>query len=147
MQSRTFRRGSLLLTTSLIAGCGTAAKLTIPQTTGPNPTLAAPTHIADPNHQCRRRQGLARSRRHASGQHRDERVTPPRPDLVAKAITPDYALGPHTASLGLASADARTVRDGFGPGMLGVAIDAEGALLVADDVGNAVWRVSRAPGS
>jgi glucose/arabinose dehydrogenase len=31
--------------------------------------------------------------------------------------------------------------------MLGVAIDAEGALLVADDVGNAVWRVSRAPGS
>ncbi|KAG1079843.1 hypothetical protein G6F40_016136 [Rhizopus arrhizus] len=36
------------------------------------------------------------------GQHVDTRVTPPRPDLVARAIVPDYALGPHTASLGLA---------------------------------------------
>jgi len=36
------------------------------------------------------------------GQHVDDRVKPPRPDLVAKAIAPDYALGPHTASLGLA---------------------------------------------
>ena len=36
------------------------------------------------------------------GQHLDGRVTPQRPDLVARAITPDYALGPHTASLGLA---------------------------------------------
>lgn len=36
------------------------------------------------------------------GQHVDERVQPQRPDLVAKAIEPDYALGPHTASLGLA---------------------------------------------
>ena len=35
------------------------------------------------------------------GQHVDERVKPPRPDLVAKAIAPDYGLGPHTASLGL----------------------------------------------
>jgi glucose/arabinose dehydrogenase len=35
------------------------------------------------------------------GQHVDERVKPQRPDLVAKAIAPDYALGPHTASLGL----------------------------------------------
>ncbi len=35
------------------------------------------------------------------GQHVDVRVQPPRPDLVAKAIVPDYALGPHTASLGL----------------------------------------------
>ena len=35
------------------------------------------------------------------GQHVDERVKPPRPDLVAKAIVPDYALGAHTASLGL----------------------------------------------
>ena len=35
------------------------------------------------------------------GQHVDTRVNPPRPDLVAKAIVPDYALGPHTASLGL----------------------------------------------
>jgi hypothetical protein len=37
------------------------------------------------------------------GQHVDERVSPQRPDLVARAISPDYALGPHTASLGLAS--------------------------------------------
>ncbi|CAN7611836.1 sorbosone dehydrogenase family protein [Phenylobacterium sp. LjRoot225] len=36
------------------------------------------------------------------GSHVDDRVKPPRPDLVAKAISPDYALGPHTASLGLA---------------------------------------------
>ncbi len=36
------------------------------------------------------------------GSHVDTRVKPPRPDLVAKAIAPDYALGPHTASLGLA---------------------------------------------
>ncbi len=36
------------------------------------------------------------------GQHLDERVQPQRPDLVAKARVPDYALGPHTASLGLA---------------------------------------------
>ena len=36
------------------------------------------------------------------GQHVDTRVEPQRPDLVAKAIAPDYALGAHTASLGLA---------------------------------------------
>jgi hypothetical protein len=36
------------------------------------------------------------------GAHVDERVKPPRPDLVATAVVPDYALGPHTASLGLA---------------------------------------------
>jgi glucose/arabinose dehydrogenase len=42
------------------------------------------------------------------GQHVDERAKPPRPDLVAKALTPDYALGPHTASLGLAFADKGT---------------------------------------
>ena len=41
------------------------------------------------------------------GQHVDARVEPPRPDLVAKAIKPDYALGPHTASLGLAFADGK----------------------------------------
>ena len=40
------------------------------------------------------------------GQHIDSRVKPPRPDLVAKAQSPDYALGPHTASLGLAYSDA-----------------------------------------
>lgn len=36
------------------------------------------------------------------GQHVDTRVQPQRPDLVASAVVPDYALGPHTASLGLA---------------------------------------------
>jgi glucose/arabinose dehydrogenase len=127
------------------------------------------------------------------GQHVDTRPKPPRPDLVAKAVAPDYALGPHTASLGLAwspdSASAlparlrhgmfvgqhgswnRKPRSGYkvifvpfrggkpsgmpidvltgfvqgdGDAMgrpVGVAIDARGALLVADDVGNAVWRV------
>ena len=39
------------------------------------------------------------------GGHVDGRVKPPRPDLVARAIKPDYALGAHTASLGLAFSD------------------------------------------
>ena len=123
----------------------------------------------------------------------DKRVKPPRPDLVEGAVKPDYALGPHTASLGLAySAGAdrapiagagmyvgqhgswnrkprsgykvifvpftggkpsglpRDVLTGFvkenGDAMgrpVGVAIAGDGALLVADDVGNAIWRVSR----
>lgn len=112
----------------------------------------------------------------------DERVQPPQPDLVARAIVPDYALGPHTASLGLAYADGgmyigqhgswnRKPRSGykvihvpfaqgrpFGSPVdiltgfigadetargrpTGVAMDAHGALLVADDVGNTIWRV------
>ncbi|REE22750.1 glucose/arabinose dehydrogenase [Paraburkholderia sp. BL27I4N3] len=125
------------------------------------------------------------------GQHIDTRVKPQRPDLVATAIAPDYALGNHTASLGLVFYD-RTLfpvhyRGGafvgqhgswnrkpysgykvvfipfvkgqpagapedFLSGFLtanghavgrpvGVAVDARGALLVADDVGDAVWRV------
>jgi glucose/arabinose dehydrogenase len=131
------------------------------------------------------------------GRHIDERVKPERPDLVAKTITPDYALGPHTASLGLAYSSGGTVYAGFGPGMfvgqhgswnrkpysgykvifvpfkdgapagqpidvltgfitedgdamgrpVGVAIDSQGGLLVADDVGNTIWRVSDAHGS
>jgi glucose/arabinose dehydrogenase len=126
------------------------------------------------------------------GQHVDTRVDPPRPDLVAKAIVPDYALGAHTASLGLTfntgnlfSAEMangafvgqhgswnRKPRSGykvifvpFANGMpsgkpqdiltgflnesgeaqgrpVGVKIDKQGALLVADDVGNVVWRVT-----
>ena len=126
------------------------------------------------------------------GQHVDARVKPPRPDLVAKAVTPDYALGPHTASLGLASARGSTLPAPMTAGMfvgqhgswnrkprsgykvifvpfvagkplgapldvltgflndageargrpVGVAIDRKGALLVADDVGNVIWRVS-----
>jgi glucose/arabinose dehydrogenase len=128
------------------------------------------------------------------GNHVDARVQPPRPDLVAKALVPDYALGPHTASLGLAFADrgvpARYARgmyvgqhgswnrrplsgykvifvpfvDGKPAGApvdvltgflspageaygrpVGVAVDKSGDVLVADDVGNAVWRVAAAP--
>ncbi|APW47018.1 sorbosone dehydrogenase [Rhodoferax antarcticus] len=126
------------------------------------------------------------------GQHVDTRVTPQRPDLVAQAIAPDYALGAHTASLGLADASGNTLGAAFASGMfigqhgswnrrphsgykvifvpfksgqpagdpvdvltgflsdggkaqgrpVGVALDKQGALLVADDVGNVVWRVS-----
>lgn len=126
------------------------------------------------------------------GQHVDTRVKPQRPDLVARAIAPDYALGAHTASLGLADASGNTLGTAFASGMfigqhgswnrrphsgykvifvpfksgqpagdpvdvltgflsddgkaqgrpVGVALDKKGALLVADDVGNVVWRVS-----
>ena len=126
------------------------------------------------------------------GDHVDPRVEPPRPDLVAQAVVPDYALGPHTASLGLAFADgAQSLPDELRSGAfigqhgswnwrprsgykvifvpfedgrpaaepvdvltgfvngdgdalgrpVGVAIDRHGALLVADDVGNRIWRV------
>jgi glucose/arabinose dehydrogenase len=128
------------------------------------------------------------------GQHLDVRVQPQRADLVAKAIAPDYALGPHTASLGLAAAKGNTLPARFADGMfvgqhgswnrkphsgykvifvpfnggkpsgdpvdvltgflsddgkangrpVGVAVDKRGALLVADDVGNVIWRVSAA---
>jgi len=128
------------------------------------------------------------------GQHVDSRPTPPRPDLVARAIAPDYALGAHTASLGLAfyrgdllptayrggvfigqhGSWNRSVPSGYkvifirfkdghpvglpqdvlsgflddkGQAMgrpVGVAIDPRGALLVADDVGGVVWRVTPA---
>jgi glucose/arabinose dehydrogenase len=128
------------------------------------------------------------------GQHVDSRVDPQRPDLVAKATVPDYALGAHTASLGLTFNTGnlfpqdmaggafigqhgswnRKPRSGYkvifvpftngkpaGPprdiltGFLndqgeaqgrpvGVRIAKDGALLVADDVGNTVWRVTPA---
>ena len=128
------------------------------------------------------------------GQTVDIRVSPPRPDLVAEAIAPDYALGAHTASLGLAFSTS----DSLGPDLangafigqhgswnrkphsgykvvfvpfasgtpsgppedvltgflsadekalgrpVGVVFDKSGALLVADDVGNKIWRVSKA---
>ncbi|MFW2447761.1 MAG: PQQ-dependent sugar dehydrogenase [Qipengyuania pacifica] len=127
------------------------------------------------------------------GDHVDERVEPQRPDLVARALIPDYALGPHNASLGLAFTDPsnpaplglqgafvgqhgswnRKPPSGYkvvfvpfdqgrpsGPvydiltGFLsaegdaygrpvGVALDVRGGLLVADDVGNTVWRVTQ----
>ena len=129
------------------------------------------------------------------GQHVDERVQPQRPDLVAQALVPDYALGPHTASLGLASSQDTSLPEQFRNGMfvgqhgswnrrphsgykvifvpftagkpsgppvdvltgflsedgnvaygrpVGVALDKQGALLVADDVGNVIWRVTAA---
>jgi glucose/arabinose dehydrogenase len=126
------------------------------------------------------------------GQHVDKRVKPERPDLVAKAIVPDYALGTHTASLGLAFAEGKALAARFGMGVfvgqhgswnrkphsgykvifvpfiggkpsgapvdvltgflgadgdafgrpVGVVFDTQGALLVADDVGNVIWRVT-----
>jgi glucose/arabinose dehydrogenase len=126
------------------------------------------------------------------GQHVDPRVKPQRPDLVARAIVPDYALGSHVAALGLAFytggffperyrggafigehgswnrkprsgykvvfvpfADGKpagppedilsgfVAADGKARGRpVGVAVDHAGALLVADDVGNVIWRVT-----
>ena len=126
------------------------------------------------------------------GQNVDVRVQPPRPDLVASALAPDYALGPHTASLGLAWSAGTSLPAEFANGMfigqhgswnrkphsgykvvfvpfgqaqpngapidllsgflsdkgeaygrpVGVVLDKQGALLVADDVGNVVWRVT-----
>ena len=125
------------------------------------------------------------------GQHVDTRVSPQRPDLVARALVPDYALGAHVAPLGLAFAQDKRwsgpwasgafvgehgswnrkprsgykvvfvpFADGKPTGLprdvltgfvgadgkargrpVGVALDARGGLLVADDVGNTVWRV------
>ena len=118
------------------------------------------------------------------GHYVDERVQPPRPDRVAKAIVPDYALGAHVAPLGLAfhrggafvgnhgswnrrppsgynvvfvafkagrpQGKPQVVLDGFldvdGKALgrpVGVAVDRSGAVLVADDVGNTVWRLFR----
>jgi glucose/arabinose dehydrogenase len=126
------------------------------------------------------------------GQHVDERVQPQRPDLVAKARVPDYALGAHTASLGLSFYTADLFPDRYRNGAfvgqhgswnrdelsgykvifvpfengtpagppediltgfvsdsgkahgrpVGVITAADGALLVADDVGNVIWRVA-----
>ncbi|MDB5392861.1 MAG: sorbosone dehydrogenase [Rhodospirillales bacterium] len=126
------------------------------------------------------------------GQHVDDRVKPQRPDLVARAIPPDYALGPHTASLGFTFSDGAKLPPPFTGGAfigqhgswnrnpasgykvifvpftggkpsgqpvdvltgfldkggnaqgrpVGVAIDRQGDLLTADDVGDKVWRVS-----
>ena len=129
------------------------------------------------------------------GPNVDERVKPPAPERVAKAIKPDYALGSHVAPLGLASSEGAALPAPFNAGFfigqlgswnrkprsgynvvfvpyngkapptaqpvvvlsgfvnadgdaygrpVGVAIDKRGALLVADDVGNVIWRVTRA---
>ena len=124
----------------------------------------------------------------------DTRVDPPRADMAARAIVPDYALGTHVAPLGLAFSQGSRLGPNFGSGAIvglhgswnrrprsgykvvlvpfaggrptgmpidlltgflsdegeamgrpvGVQIAGDGALLVADDVGNAVWRVSAA---
>ena len=127
------------------------------------------------------------------GQHVDPRVRPQRPDLVAKAIAPDYALSSHVAPLGLVfytaanlpahyrggafvgehgswdrpvlngykvvyvpftdghpSGPAEDVVSGFLDGEkargrpVALAVDSQGGLLIADDTGNSVWRVSAA---
>jgi hypothetical protein len=128
------------------------------------------------------------------GSHVDSRVKPARPDLVASALVPDYALGAHTASLGLAFYQGGLLGPGFAGGAFigqhgswnrrpasgykvifvpfaggrpsgapvdvltgflsksgkalgrpaGVAVDKAGALLVADDVGDTIWRVTAA---
>jgi glucose/arabinose dehydrogenase len=126
------------------------------------------------------------------GTHVDARVQPQRPDLVAKAIVPDYALGSHVAPLGLAFNEKQSLGKNYADGAfigqhgswnrkprsgynvvfvpfsggkpsgdpvdvltgfvsaegkafgrpVGVALDKRGALLVADDVGNVIWRVT-----
>ncbi len=127
------------------------------------------------------------------GRNVDARLKPPRPDMVAKAIAPDYALGPHTASLGLTFSQGTRLGPQFAQGAfvgqhgswnrkpasgykvvfvpfagampsgkpidvltgfrvddtaygrpVGVNIGRDGSLLVADDVGGKVWRVSSA---
>jgi glucose/arabinose dehydrogenase len=128
------------------------------------------------------------------GRHPDPRPQPQRPEMIERAIVPDYALGPHTASLGLAwSRGGAALPNDFSNGMfvgqhgswnrkprsgykvifvpfsngmpagepvdvltgfvrdngdalgrpVGVATDGSGALLVADDVGNTIWRLTR----
>jgi glucose/arabinose dehydrogenase len=126
------------------------------------------------------------------GANVDERVQPQQPQLVARAVKPDYALGSHVAPLGLAFSAGSALPAPFTNGAfvgqhgswnrnpltgynvvfvpfqggrptgvpievlsgfvspereaygrpVGVAIDRRGALLVADDVGNVIWRVS-----
>jgi len=129
------------------------------------------------------------------GQHVDVRVQPQRPDMVAKAIKPDYGLSSHVAALGLAFSKGETLSPAYANGAfvgehgswdrdplngyqvifvpfanggptgkpvtvvsgflakdhktvhgrpVGVALDRTGALLIADDAGNTVWRVSAA---
>ena len=129
------------------------------------------------------------------GQHLDTRIEPQKPELVQKAIVPDYALGAHTASLGLVFYEGKLLperyrggafigqhgswnrqplsgykvifvpfKDGHPNGQaediltgfvnteaevsfgrpVGVVEDRYGALLVADDVGNVIWRVTPA---
>ena len=127
------------------------------------------------------------------GNHIDSRIESPDPDLINKSIKPDYALGSHTASLGLLNANNSHLTADFSEGMfvaqhgswnrepksgykviyipftdgkpsgesidvvtgflneneealgrpVGLALDQTGSLLVADDVGNTIWRISK----
>jgi glucose/arabinose dehydrogenase len=130
------------------------------------------------------------------GDHVDERVHPPRPDMVEIAIAPDYALSSHVAALGLAFTNDSAMPEAYANGAfvgnrgswnrsafngykviyvpfengmpagmaedvvtgfldgdeargrpVGLAIDGTGALLIADDAGNTVWRVAAADGT
>ncbi|MCJ8519461.1 glucose/arabinose dehydrogenase [Pseudorhizobium tarimense] len=130
------------------------------------------------------------------GDHVDERVHPPRPDMVEMAIAPDYALSSHVAALGMTFSMGSAMPEPFANGAfvgehgswnrtnfngykviyipfengrpsgmpvdvvtgfldgdrargrpVGVGIDGTGALLVADDAGNTVWRVAPADGT
>jgi glucose/arabinose dehydrogenase len=127
------------------------------------------------------------------GQHVDPRAQPQRPDLVAKAIAPDFAIGSHVAPLGLTFYTGNNLPAQYRGGAfigehgswdrsplsgyvvsyvafengkpvsapkdvvtgftsadqkqlygapVGVAQDRDGGLLIADDVGNAIWRVT-----
>jgi glucose/arabinose dehydrogenase len=126
------------------------------------------------------------------GQNVDSRVMPQRPDLVSKAIVPDYALSSHVAPLGMTFSSGNGMPEGYRSGAfvgehgswnrhefngykvvyipfadgkpsakpqdvvtgfltgdnkargrpVGLALDRSGALLVADDVGNTIWKVS-----
>jgi glucose/arabinose dehydrogenase len=128
------------------------------------------------------------------GQHVDVRAKPQRPDLVARAVVPDYAIGSHTGSLGMTFAAGGRFPAAFANGAfigqhgswnraqfngykvifvpfaggrpsgppvdvltgfvdkgghalgrpVGVVLDKTGGLLVADDVGNTIWRVTSA---
>ena len=130
------------------------------------------------------------------GTHLDPRLHPPRPDMVAQAVAPDYSLSSHVAALGLTFSIGSAMPPAFANGAfigehgswnrntfsgykvvyvpfdtkgapvgktqdvvtgfiegdqargrpVGVAIDGTGALLIADDAGNIVWRVAGADG-
>ncbi|HEV2594369.1 MAG TPA: sorbosone dehydrogenase family protein [Sphingomicrobium sp.] len=126
------------------------------------------------------------------GQHVDVRVHPQNPEMVAKAIKPDYGLSSHVATLGIAFSAGERLSPAFASGAfigehgswdrsplngyqviyvpfvggmpsgkpvpvvtgflgkngtvrgrpVGLALDRTGALIIADDAGNTVWRVS-----
>jgi glucose/arabinose dehydrogenase len=129
------------------------------------------------------------------GGHIETRVRPRRPDMMRRALVPDYALGAHVAPLGIAFSQGQRLGPLYANGVfvglhgswnrrplagykvafvrlqngrpvgdpfdvlagfvsddqqramgrpVGVAVARDGSLLVADDVGGRVWRVSAA---